>query len=67
MLPTPPVAPVTKTSFIFSPNNNSSRAFIAKEQSKAVKPAVPNIIAFLFVSFSGVLTKNSLLTFASCA
>ena len=63
ILPTPPLAPVTKTSFIFSPNKSSSLDFIAKAQSKDVNPAVPSIIAFLFEIVSGIFIKNSLFTF----
>ena len=66
MLPTPPEAPVTKTSLTFSPNKSSSLALIAKEHSKAVKPAVPKIIASLDEISFGFFTKKSPFTFANC-
>ena len=66
ILPTPPDAPVTKTSFTFAPSNISSLALIANAAIKEVKPAVPKIIACLLVRSSGFLTKKSPLTFAIC-
>ena len=60
----PHVAPVTKTSLTFSPNNNSSFAFTANEQSKAVKQAVPNIIALCVSNSFGILIKKFESTFA---
>ena len=63
MLPTPPVAPVTRTSVTFSPNSNSSLALIAKEQRSDVNPAVPKTIEFLFEIDFGTFIKYSLLTF----
>ena len=63
ILPTPPVAPVTKTLLTFSPNNSSSLAFTAKAQSKEVNPAVPRIIAFLLDIDLGFFTNNSPFTF----
>ena len=65
MLPTPPVDPVTKTLLTFSPNNNSSLALTANEHIKAVKPAVPKIIACFTVISFGFLTKKSPFTFAN--
>ena len=66
ILPTPPVAPVTKTSFTLVPNSSSSFAFTAKEQSNAVKPAVPSIIDFLLSRSLGILIKKFESTFAYC-
>ena len=63
-LPTPPVDPVTKTLFTFSPNKISSLAFIANALINEVKPAVPRIIDCLLVKFIGFFTKKSPLTFA---
>ena len=63
--PTPPVAPVTKTSFTFSPSKSSSLALTANAQSSAVKPAVPIIILSFVDKFFGFFTKNSFLTFAN--
>ena len=48
-----------KTSLTFSPNNNSSRALTANAHSKAVNPAVPNIIACLVLISFGFLDLKS--------
>jgi alcohol dehydrogenase/acrylyl-CoA reductase (NADPH) len=57
---------VTKTSFTFSPNNNSSLALTANAQSIAVNPAVPNIIACFVLTPSGFFMMKSFLTLANC-
>ena len=58
-------APLTITSFTFSPNNNSSLVnFVTKALCNAVKPAVPIIIDCFNVNSFGFFTKNLLSTFA---
>ena len=58
------MAPVTKTSLTFDPNNNSSFALTANEHNKAVNPAVPNIIDFLLSISLGILIRKFESTFA---